>query len=125
MGKRKLPHLSLLEDDEGARFAGGALGFRARGFGAGFSVEPFFRACGPFRGGGSESDSDFEPDRDSEPDRAGRGFSSSESLSTTFFSEPDPESESESEEPFCNITKETVESEGERASRTSITRDDR
>ena len=42
-----------------------------------------------------------------------------------FFSEPDPESESESEDPFCNITKEKVESEGERATRTSITRDDR
>lgn len=65
---------------------------------------PFLRACGPFRGGGSESDSDFEPDWDSEPDRAGRGFSSSDSLSTAFFSDPDPESESESDEAFCSIT---------------------
>lgn len=32
------PDLSLSEDDEGARFAGAGLGFRARGFGAGFSV---------------------------------------------------------------------------------------
>lgn len=64
---------------------------------------PFLRACGPFRGGGSESDSDFEPDWDSEPDNAGRGFSSSESLSTTFFSDPDPDSESEADEAFCNI----------------------
>lgn len=33
------PDLSLSEDDEGARFGAGAgLGFRARGFGAGFSV---------------------------------------------------------------------------------------
>lgn len=33
------PDLSLSEDDEGARFAGAGLGFRARGFGAGFSVD--------------------------------------------------------------------------------------
>lgn len=33
----KQPDLSLLEDDEGARFTGAGLGFRARGFGAGFS----------------------------------------------------------------------------------------
>lgn len=32
------PDLSLSEDDEGARFTGVGLGFRARGFGAGFSV---------------------------------------------------------------------------------------
>lgn len=32
------PDLSLSEDDEGARFTGAGLGFRARGFGAGFSV---------------------------------------------------------------------------------------
>lgn len=67
-------------------------------------LEPFLRACSPFRGGGSESDSDLEPDWDSEPDRAGRGFSSSESLSTTFFSDPDAESESESDVAFCDIT---------------------
>ncbi len=35
----KQPDLSLSEDDEGARFAGAGLGFRARGFGAGFSVD--------------------------------------------------------------------------------------
>lgn len=64
---------------------------------------PFLRAWGPLRGAGSESESDFEPDWDSEPDRAGRGFSSSESLSAAFFSDWDPESESESDEAFCNI----------------------
>lgn len=63
--------------------------------------KPFLRACGPLRGGGSESESDLEPDWDSEPDRAGRGFSSSESLSAIFFSDPDPESESELDEAFC------------------------
>lgn len=63
---------------------------------------PFLRACGPFLGGGSDSESDFESDWDSEPDRAGRGFSSSESLSTTFFTELDPESESELDEAFCS-----------------------
>lgn len=31
--------LSLSEDDEGARFAGAGLGFRARDFGAGFSAD--------------------------------------------------------------------------------------
>lgn len=31
-------NLSLLEDDEGARFAGAGFGFRACGFGAGFSA---------------------------------------------------------------------------------------
>lgn len=63
-------------------------------------LKPFLRACGPFRGGGSESDSDLEPDWDSEPERAGRGFSSSESLSATFLSDPEPESESESDDAF-------------------------
>lgn len=63
--------------------------------------KPFLRACGPLRGGGSESESDLEPDWDSEPDRAGRGFSFSESLSAIFFSDPDPESESELDEAFC------------------------
>lgn len=63
--------------------------------------KPFLRACGPLRGGGSESESDLEPDWDSEPDRAGRGFSSSESLSAIFFSDPEPESESEFDEAFC------------------------
>lgn len=66
--------------------------------------KPFLRACGPLRGGGSESESDLEPDWDSEPDRAGRGFSSSESLSAIFFSDPDPESESEFDEAFCTRT---------------------
>lgn len=33
------PDLSLSEDDEGARFAGAGFGFRARGFGAGFSAD--------------------------------------------------------------------------------------
>lgn len=68
--------------------------------------EPFLRACGPLRGGGSESESDLEPDWDSEPDRAGRGFSSSESLSAIFFSDPDPESDSELDEAFCVGTEE-------------------
>lgn len=36
--EKKKADLSLSEDDEGARFAGAGLGFRARGFGAGFSV---------------------------------------------------------------------------------------
>lgn len=31
-------HLSLSDEEEGARFAGAGFGFRARGFGAGFSV---------------------------------------------------------------------------------------
>lgn len=67
-------------------------------------LRPFLRACGPFRGGGSESDSDLEPDWDSEPERAGRGFSSSESLSATFLSDPEPESESESDDAFYDTT---------------------
>lgn len=34
-----LPDLSLSEDDVAACFVGAGLGFRARGFGAGFSVD--------------------------------------------------------------------------------------
>lgn len=35
---REQLHLSLSDEDDGARFAGAGFGFRARGFGAGFSV---------------------------------------------------------------------------------------